>query len=151
MLSVFKVDISHNSHTSVLFCFLFMAVQHTKWVQFPPRSPDSQRSSQCGFNTRPVTNQRSEHIQTLLTQNGARKSPRTIWPLLLSPCLSTVLTLAPPSLQLPILRTQTFVHKWLKETSTDNSDNRPTHGITASECFADKSSKQCGPTSNKVI
>ena len=58
-----------------------------KRVQFPPRLPVSQLSSQCGFNTRPVTNQRSEHIQRLLTQNGARKSPRTIWPLLLQPCL----------------------------------------------------------------
>jgi len=59
-------------------------------VHFPPWLPVSQGSSQCGFNTRPVTNQRSEPIQRLLTQNGARKSRRTIWPLLLKPCLPSV-------------------------------------------------------------
>lgn len=62
----------------------------TQRVHFPPRLPVRQRSSQCGFNTRPVTNQRSEPIPRLLTQNGARKSPRTIWPLLLMPRLPSV-------------------------------------------------------------
>ena len=33
------------------------------------------------------------------------------------------LTLAPPSLQLPILRAQTFVHKWLKVRRIEYSDN----------------------------